>query len=184
MNLRNIFLNTPVSLGTGTQNQGLCNDEGHMLTANSGGNVITVTPVCDTSAYTAGDVLFDTTAISGATRIQGGRVKLTSVVLLDEDDQTAAAITLYFLNSNVSLGTANAAPSITDANARSITGVVPIASGDFTDVGGAKVACVKNIGLIMEAASSSTTLYVAATCAGTPTQTASGIKVMLGFESV
>ncbi len=143
--------------------------------------VLDVTPVCDTSAYTAGDVLFDTTAVTGALRSSGGAAELVSVTLIDEDDQAAANITLYFLRSNVSLGTINGAPNISDANAREIQGHVTIASTDFVDVGGAKVGCKTNLGLVMEAATG-TTLYVAATCAGTPTQTAAGIKLRLGFR--
>lgn len=145
------------------------------------GDVIDVTPVCDTSAYGAGDVLFDSTAIAGAVRISGGRCELTSLTLIDEDDQTAAVIDLYFLRSNVSLGTFNAVPNISDANAREIQGWVSLAAADFKDVGGAKVACKTNIGLMLEP-TTGTTLYVAAVCAGTPTQTASGIKLRLGFK--
>jgi hypothetical protein len=144
-------------------------------------DVINITPVCDAGAYTAGDVLFGTTEIPGACRSPSGRVKLVSVTLLDEDDNTAAAITLFFFKSNVSLGANNGAPDITDANAREIQGVVAFASGDFVDVTGSKVACLKNIQLILESAADRS-LWVAATCAGTPTQTASGIKIAFGFE--
>jgi hypothetical protein len=137
-------------------------------TAGSPATVVTITPTLDTSAYTAGDVLFDTAAIAGAVRTSGGQAKLVSVVLV-------------FFRSNVSLGTINGAPNISDANAREIIGHVAFASGDFVDVGGSKIGCLKNIGLLLQP-TTGTTLYVAGICAGTPTQTASGIKIAFGFE--
>ncbi len=144
--------------------------------------VLDVTPTCDTSAYTAGDVLFDTITCGTVARRNGDVVVLESVTILDEDDQTAAAMTLYFFDSNNSLGTINGAPNISDANARKLLGWVPVASGDWVDVGGAKIACVRGINLTMKTDAASQIIYVAATCAGTPTQTASGIKLKLAFK--
>lgn len=135
----------------------------------------------DTSAYTAGDVLADTQAIVGAVRTAGASAILRSLTLLDKDDNTAAGIDLVFLNANLSLGTENSAPSISDANAAGILGIVSVASGDFIDVGGAKVATKTAISLQLTPASG-TSLYVAAICRGTPTQTASGIVLNMQFE--
>ena len=144
---------------------------------------VNVTPVCDTSAYTGGDTLFDTTAISNASRANDAPVILQSITILDEDDQTAANMTLFFLDANVSLGTVNSAPNISDANARNIIGTYVMASGSFIDVGGSKVAHASNLNMVMKPASGTRTLYVAAMTAGTPTQTASGIKLRFGFLS-
>lgn len=155
--------------------------ENHVGEVGTGGIVVDVTPVCDTLAYGAGDVLFPTTAVANAVRTSGGRALLTSVTLLDEDDQTAAVIDLYFLRSNAPLGAANGAPDISDTNAREIQGWVSLLAADFKDVTGAKVACVKNINLVVQP-TTGTTMYVAGVCAGTPTQTASGIKLRLGFQ--
>jgi hypothetical protein len=145
---------------------------------------VSVTPVCDTSAYGAGDTLFDTTLITNATRVADGLARLDTIVVLDEDDQAAANMTLYFLDANVTLGTANAAPSISDANARNLLGYVTLASAAFLDVGGAKVACALNVNMIVKPATGTRNIYVAATTAGTPTQTASGIKLRFGFTSL
>lgn len=144
--------------------------------------VVDVTPVCDTSAYTANDVLFDRITTGTIARVTGGTVILDSVIVLDEDDQTAAAMDLYFLDSDVTLGTINNAVSISDANARKIVGWVAIAGTDFKDTINSKVACIKNIGLHMKCAAGSQVLYVAGTTAGTPTQTADGIKLKLAFR--
>lgn len=166
----------------GTVNVGtIAAGETHVGQVGTEGTIVTVTPTLDTSAYAAGDVLFDTTAIANAVRVSGGRAELVSIQVLDEDDQTAAVLDLYFLRSNVSLGTFNVAPAITDANAREILGYYSFASGDFKDLGGSKVATARNVGLIL-APTTGTTLYVAGVTAGTPTQTASGIKLQFGFR--
>ena len=56
------------------------------------GDVLELTPVMDTSAYTAGDVWFDTTEIANAFVVSGGAIEITSIMILDEDDQAAAAV--------------------------------------------------------------------------------------------
>lgn len=142
---------------------------------------LSITLSLDTSIYASGDVLADTQAIAGAVRTDGGSAILRSLSLVDKDDNAAAGIDLVFLGSNVSLGTENAAPSISDANADSVLGIVSVASGDFIDLGGVKVATVKSIGLQLTPASG-TTVYVAAITRGTPTQTASGIVLNLQVE--
>ena len=135
----------------------------------------------DTLIYAAGDLLADTQVITGAVPIAGGSTVLQSLVLNDKDDQAAAAMTVVLLDSNVSLGTENSAPSITDANADNIVGVVSLVAGDWVDLGGCKVATKTNIGLMCRAASGTTNLYVALITAGTPTQTATGITGRFGF---
>lgn len=145
--------------------------------------LIDVTPVCEAATYDAADVLFPTTEVPNAVSRSGGTSELTSVTLLDLDDNTAAVITLYFLRSNVALGTANAAISITDANAAELLGFVTLAAADFKDLIASTIACVRNIGLIVRP-TTGTSIWVAGACAGTPTQTASGIKLRLGFRDV
>lgn len=168
---------------TGDRSDLQCDINGLLLTRISHQNLVfDVTPTMDTSAYTAGDVWFDTITCGSVARIAAGTVTLDTVTILDEDDQTAAGVTLVFLDANTSLGTINGAPNISDANARNILGTVSVASGDWVDLGGAKVACLKNIGLTMTAASASQAIYMAGICAGTPTQTASGVKIKLGFR--
>jgi hypothetical protein len=145
---------------------------------------VTLTPVCDTSAYTAEDVLFDRIVVTNATRLADTPAILDSVQLLDEDDQTAARIDLYFLDADVTLGTANAAISISDANARSILGVVSLAAASFNDLIASKMCTIKNVGLMVSPATGTRNIFVAGVCGGTPTQTASGIRLRLGFRSV
>lgn len=144
--------------------------------------VVPVTFTLDTSAYTAGDLLADTQAITAAVPVSAGVVTLTSMVLNDKDDQVAATMTVVFLDANVSLGSENSAPSITDANADAIVGIVPIAIADWVDMGGCKVASKTNIQLMVKGATGSQDIYVALITGGTPTQTASGITGRFAFD--
>lgn len=140
--------------------------------------IIDVTPTLDTSAYGAGDVLFATTEIPNVERgepVPHGQI-LDAVTLIDKDDE-GAAITLYFFDSDVALGTINNAPGISDANAAQCLGIVDIATGDYDDLGGVKVAHVRGLNLPMLPASG-TSLYVAATCVATPTYTAASDLVL------
>lgn len=140
-----------------------------------------VTLTLDTSAYTAGDVLSDTATLSNAFRMAGGRMQLVSLSVTDEDDQ-GVAFDIYFFDTNVSLGTKNSAPNISDANARTTIGRVPIATTDYADLGGVRIANVRNIGLLLEAAAGSRDLFIGTVNgAGTPTFTVNGLKLRLGF---
>lgn len=155
--------------------------ENHLGQVGTHTKIVAVALTLDTSAYAAGDVMADTQVVSNALRVNDGTGILQSITLLDKDDQTAAQIDLVFLSANVSLGTENAAPSITDSNAESILGIVSLASTDFVDVGGAKVATKVNIGLPLVAAAAGKDIYVAAIARGTPTQTSAGIVLRLGI---
>jgi hypothetical protein len=142
--------------------------------------LIEFTPTLDTSAYTSGDVLFDTTAttlVFQANKLTG---RLYSIVINDKDDQ-GAALDVVLLRSNVSLGTVNATPSISDANATEVLGIVSVATGDYIDLGGCRVA-TKLLSLPLPLKSTTTGLWVAAITRGTPTHTASGLVFKLGVE--
>lgn len=141
---------------------------------------VQVTPTLDTSQYASGDVLFDTTAIAGAVRTSGGKALLQSLCVVDKDDQKPA-FNLVFLRANQSLGTFNVAPDIDDTEVLDVCGIVEVVAGDYKDLGGASVASIKNLGLIV-GATTGTTVYVAAyLTAGTPTHTASGLKLTFGL---
>lgn len=143
--------------------------------------VLDVTLSLDTNAYSDGDVLADTQEIANAVRVPGGTAILQSVQVLDEDDQ-GCALTLVFSSGSGTLGTENAAPSISDANARNILGYVSVAALDYIDLGGSRIATIRGAGLVLKAAAGATSLYIAAiTRGGTPTYTAAGIKLKLGL---
>lgn len=142
-------------------------------------SLIDVTLSLDTNAYADGDVLAATQEIAGAVRTNAGCALLQSLTVHDEDD-VGQALDLIFFSANSALGTENAAPSITDAAARDILGIVSIASADFKDFGGVKIASLKGIGLILKGATSATSVYVGAIIRGAGTFTAAGIRLRLG----
>lgn len=144
---------------------------------------VTFTP--DTSALAAGDLAADTQEIANCFDLIDQVGTLDSLLLIDEDDNaTAPNLDVWFLDSSGSLGTENSAPSATDAVIRTVLGKVSVVTADWSDLGGAKVANIKNIGLIVKSASNSRSLYAAVVCGATttPTFTAAGIKARLGLR--
>ncbi len=144
---------------------------------------VDLTLTLDTSAYADGDVLADTQEIENvASSASTTRryVKLVSIEVFDEDDN-GTALDVVFLSANNSIGTENAAVSITDTNARDIQAIVNIATSDYKDLGGVQVATKSNIQHILM--TTLRKLYVACiTRGGTPTYTASGIRLRIGIE--
>lgn len=144
-------------------------------------NVLDVTLVADTNAYADGDVLAIPQEIVNSVAEAGTARQLTSIVVIDSDDQ-GTAIDLIFFDASASLGTINTAIDISDADAAKVVGIVAIAAGDFKDLINNKVAVKTGIDLVMKAASTSASLWVGAVVrSGTPTYSAGGIKLKLGF---
>lgn len=142
--------------------------------------VVTVTPTLDTSAYASGDLLFDSTEAANAARSAGNTTLLESVTIIDKADQKVA-FTLVFANANTDFGTANSAPNPDDTETATIVGHVAIAATDYLDMGGASVACIRNLGLLMQT-SGTTSLWIAGVnSTGTPTYAASDLVFYLGF---
>ena len=142
--------------------------------------IVRFTPVVDTAVYAAGDVLFDTTAVTLSNNTTAGaRGTILTASIIDRDDEASQTITLYFFRSNVSLGTINSAPSITDDNASEIIGTCTVTTG--TDLGGCKYG--ETSGLVLPFELPAQNLFVAATTGGTPTFTsASDIRVRLSLQ--
>lgn len=147
-----------------------------------GGNTafINTALTLDTAIYATGDVLADTQPITGAMRVADKTGVLQSLVITDEDDQ-GIAFDLVFLSGNVSIGTENAAVSITDINSEQILGILSIAATDFIDLGGCRIATKQNIGIIVKPNAGTSDVYVAAISRGAGTYTATGIKIRFGF---
>ena len=142
-------------------------------------DLITVTPTCDASGTNVNDVLFDYIEIPNAVSVPGGSAIIQSIQLLDEDDQ-GGLIDLVFQSDNTALGTIDAAVSITDANARDIQGFVSMTN--FFDGIAWQMSIKNNIGLVVKAASDSTSLYVAGVVrTDSLTYTASGVQLKIGI---
>lgn len=151
-----------------------------VVSSSASSEIVDVTLSLDTSIYQSGDVMADTQVVTGAMRTADGTGTLASIVVFDEDDQ-GVAFDLVFFSANRSLGTENGAPNISDANARDILGVVSIAAADFIDIGGVRIANKVNIGMPMRPATGTADVYVGAITRGTPTYTAAGVRLRLGF---
>lgn len=144
---------------------------------------VDVTLSLDTSAYASGDLLADAQLVAACVRANDVPGVLHSILVIDEDDQ-GAALDLYFASASSTFGTENSAPSISDANARTLLGFVSVATADYKDLGGVKVAFKSNVGMTVVPATGTDDVYVAAiNGTGTPTYTASGLKLRLGFLS-
>lgn len=147
---------------------------------------VAITFTLDTSIYAANDVLADSQILASVVSASDANGYLVGVQILDEDDQAAAAMTMYLLSANVTLGTENNAISISDANARNIIGVIDFAVGDWKDLINSKLA-FKGAGnaplpIAITPVAGSDDIYVALVTGGTPTQTASGITGRFWFQ--
>ena len=142
-------------------------------------DLIPVTFVSDTSILADGDVICATVEIPNAVELSGGASLLTQIIIYDADDQ-GVALDVVFLRSNVSLGTVNGAPNISDANAREIIGTKRIATTDYIDFGGARVATLET-NMILKALTGQSIFASLISRGGTPTYTASGLRAMFGI---
>lgn len=141
----------------------------------------TVTLDPEDSALDAGDVAIEITEIPNVLRDRGQCATLRSLMLIDPADQ-GAALDLYFFRTAVTFGTLDAAPSISDADCLEFLGKVVVATGDYADLGGARVAHKTALDFILKGGDNSASIFVAATCVGTPTYGASLLTLKLGVE--
>lgn len=165
---------SPLTTSTATLTSG----DLHIGQVGGEGAQFSITPTLDTSIYASGDVLFDTVSIGNLARKNDFTGLIQMIRVNDEDDQKAA-MDLVFFHTTQTLGTINAAASISDASARDILGVVPIVAGDYIDLGGVSVATLRNVGLWFRPTTGARTVYVGAITRGTPTHTASGIRLVI-----
>jgi hypothetical protein len=108
--------------------------------SNFQGKKYEVNLVIDTAAYGTGEVLSDRVEIVLSPALPGGlpvRGEIIGLTLLDKDDE-GAQLDLVVLDANVSLGTINSAPNISDTDAQAVVAVIPVTS--YSDLGGCKVA--------------------------------------------
>lgn len=137
---------------------------------------VDITLSLPTAVLAADRVMADTQAITNAMRAADATGTLLSVSVIDRDDQ-GIPFDILFFSSNVSLGTENAAPTITDANAGNYLNRVQIAAGDYVDLGGARVADRAAIGIGLMPASGTRDVYFACITRGAPTYTAAGVTI-------
>jgi len=134
-------------------------------------NVISQTPtISAASAYTAGD------AVGGKLTFTGcpteGYVEGVTIVDIDEE---GPELNLVLFAADFTAVADNAAFDVTAGEETRVIGVVNIASGDFKDVGGCKVATKGNLKIPFKltetAAAKRGRIYGQLVTAGTPTYT-------------
>jgi hypothetical protein len=143
-------------------------------------SVFDVILTLDANAHVAGDVLSDTVAITLPRMPKDNaalRGEIVSLQVLDEDDQ-AQDLDVVFLKANRSLGTKNAAVSISDSDARDIIGVVQVT--DYIDLINSQQARPSFDPIPFELAAAA--LYVSTITRGTPTPSAAGMRLRVGIR--
>ena len=177
---RMIRSTSAISPGNGDQTQLQNDDKGHLKVGSGSGTVLDLTPVMDTSIYADNDVAFVPIEIANVADIAGGTVKLVNAICFDGDDQ-GTELEVFFTTNSGSVGTINAALSPTDAIADDIVGVAHFIT--FSDLINSQVCVLKDLNIVMKCAAGATSLYAFGVVrSGTPTYTASGVKLKLAFE--
>lgn len=111
-----------------------------------------------TTNYTTGDTVGAGWTFTGMATASGGHGVITGVALIDEGD-VVEGLALWFFSGSVTFGTDNAAPSISDADARKhVAGPVAV---PVTDLGGCRAGSIHS--LRVPYTCDATSLYVYAT---------------------
>ncbi len=145
--------------------------------------VITFTPTLDASILANNEVFMAAYEIPGVFN-KGLPRKLQSVVVLDTDDQNVA-FDLIFSNATLTLGTPNSTITISDADAAKIMGSVRMVVATHAyDLINSIIYTQGNLGIILQPGGAGTdSLWISGVVrSGTPTFTAAGMKIKLGFE--
>lgn len=139
---------------------------------------ITVTPVLDTSAYISGDSLHTAVlTFAGAARANGGSGTVRGLVIVDKDVQSKAG-ELWLFDTAVTPAAANAAHSISDADAAHCLGVISFGAAYFASALNSIASTYGEL-LRYNCAAADTALYGILVTRSTPTYTASGLNVSL-----
>ena len=136
--------------------------------------VVSATPTLDTSIYAAGDSLH-TAAIefAAAVRVSAGTGRVRKVVVVDKDLQSAAG-ELWLFSATVTPAAANAAHSISDADAALCVGVIPFGTYYASALNSISVASPD-----LPIKCAATSLFGILVTRGTPTHSAAGLVVSL-----
>jgi len=92
--------------------------------------ILEVTLVINTTAYTANDVLSITAEIPNA--VPNGMTAILEYIQLTDYAKNNAALQLWFLDTNTSIGTINAAENAADAVSDDVVAYVDFAVADYT----------------------------------------------------
>jgi hypothetical protein len=169
-----------IALGTGEQAQLQSDSKGHLKVSGGSGVVIDVTLVADTSIYADNDVLAISQIVAGVSDVEGGVVEFVSAILFDGDDQ-GTEVEIFLTTSATTPGTINGAVAAADTVLDDIVGRAHFVT--FNDLINSQNCVLTGLGQIIQLPAGSKDLYVFAVVrSGTPTYTAAGLKLKLGFK--
>ena len=147
--------------------------------------VFDVTLTLKADALDSGDVMAATQEVANFFPSAEIPAFITGIQIIDEDDQ-GIAFDLLLMDAASDIGAEDDAAAITDAEGESILGWVNIDAGDYTDWGGFRTVTMKNTdsGFLVPGwiQGKTTSLYIGAITNGTPTYTASGVKLKISVE--
>lgn len=136
-----------------------------------------LTVAVDTNAYSAGDFMGTGILTIPDSMYLGGGV-LHTVTLVDLTKQNSAIDLLFFTTACTNTTfTNNSALDVHDTDILTFIGHVSIATTDYSSLNDNSVATVRNIGLTLNAGSSTKSIYCAPVCRGTPTYAASELRL-------
>ena len=140
--------------------------------------VVSATPTLDTNIYASGDCLHTAViAFANAVRTNAGSGVIGKLVVVDASAQTAAG-ELWLFSDTVTPAAANAAHSISDADALKCVGVIPFGTYYASALNTVSVARDLNLPFAVAA----TTLYGILVTRGTPTYAVGSLTASLQID--
>jgi hypothetical protein len=136
--------------------------------------VVTATPTLDTSAYASGDCLH-TAVIEFTSAVDASLTGIIEKMVIVDKAAQSQPIELWLFSSTVTPAAANAAHSISDADAAKCIGV--ISSGPYYASALNSVSVARNVGLPVKC--DATSLFGILVTRGTPTYGATDLTVSL-----
>ena len=140
----------------------------------------------DTAIYASGDVLVATVAVP----LQGGsvansvRAKIEQISVIDKD-ALSGAFDIVILDDNKSLGTINAAVSISDADSLSVVKVIPVTTYDTLTSSGQTVARIDlPAPIFVQTQPGSGSFYIGLISRDAKTYTASALYLRLAVQYI
>ena len=146
------------------------------------GALITLVPTLDAGAYADNDVLFVPTKLENVVVDTKGLAILRSLFLLDVAGQKQDIDLLFFSRDPGSIGAANSALAMSDAEAQFLLGHISLVAADYVD-GDANSWITKTVEMLMGTEVKSKDLWIAGVVrSGTPTYGAAGLTLKLTWE--
>ena len=137
------------------------------------------TPVLDTNVYASGDRVGGIHTLS----VGGEHVTLKSISVSDTANQGAELVVHFFNVLPTSVGSDNAALTVSDADIVNYVGSVVVGNTAYDLTSAASAAAYEDgIDMGFDTSASSGRVYAIVETLGTPTYTASALRFRYGFE--